>query len=344
MSGLPWFRMYCDFLNDPKMISLAFEDQRHFIGVLALKSAGILDQDCNSELLDRIVAQRLWIDHSIIRDVKRRLIASVLIDNDWQPLAWNKRQAASDSSAERVKRYRQKRSDAGLPQQWQPTKSLRKRIYDLDGNKCVYCASTNDLTLDHYISPLNGGDLTSENNLVTACRACNAKKRDFTPEQAGLKVINSKAYNRVTTCNRYSNGTEVEIEVEVDKKNHMSANAEGNQPKSLACPVSRIVELYHSCMPNNPKCKVLDQKRTTAIRARWKQASVLTCSPFGYSTVSDGLEAWKKFFEVCAESKFLTGQSQPQSGKPPFIADIDFLFSPSGFAKCLENKYHRDAA
>jgi hypothetical protein len=39
----------------------------------------------------------------------------------------------------------------------------------------------------------------------------------------------------------------------------------------------------------------------------------------------------------------LTGLSPPVHGKPTFIADIDFLFSPSGFAKTLENKYHRDA-
>lgn len=32
------------------------------------------------------------------------------------------------------------------------------------------------------------------------------------------------------------------------------------------------------------------------------------------------------------------------AGKPPFVADIDFIFSPGGFAKTLENKYHRDAA
>ena len=61
----PWFRMYTDFLNDPKMIGLAFEDQRHFIGVLALKSDGAIDDVADGDLLDRIVAQRLWIDHAV---------------------------------------------------------------------------------------------------------------------------------------------------------------------------------------------------------------------------------------------------------------------------------------
>ena len=107
---LPWFRMYADFLNDPKLISLAFEDQRHFIGVLALKCDGAIDDVADGDLLDRIVAQRLWIDHAVIREVKRRLIAACLIDARWQPLAWEKRQMRSDvdaTGAERQRRYRE---------------------------------------------------------------------------------------------------------------------------------------------------------------------------------------------------------------------------------------------
>lgn len=108
----PWFRMYVDFLNDPKLIALAFEDQRHFIGILALKCDGALDSGAAPELLNRIVAQRLWIDHGVILEVKKRLIAAGLIDADWQPLAWNRRQFISDSdptNAERQRRYRERK-------------------------------------------------------------------------------------------------------------------------------------------------------------------------------------------------------------------------------------------
>lgn len=114
---LPWFRMYADFLNDPKLISLAFEDQRHFIGVLALKCDGAIDDVADGDLLDRIVAQRLWIDHAVIRDVKRRLIAAGLIDASWQPLAWEKRQMRSDvdaTGAERQRRYREAKNRNAL--------------------------------------------------------------------------------------------------------------------------------------------------------------------------------------------------------------------------------------
>jgi hypothetical protein len=112
----------------------------------------------------------------------------------------------------------------------------------------------------------------------------------------------------------------------------------------LPCPVGSLVNLYHECMPLNPQVRVLNDQRKRAIRARWREAAALTCKPFGYKTKDEGMAAWREFFEVCAESDFLTGRAKAQPGKPPFLADIDFLFSPAGFAKCLENKYHREAA
>lgn len=109
------------------------------------------------------------------------------------------------------------------------------------------------------------------------------------------------------------------------------------------CPTGSLVNLYHELMPNNPRVKVLGKARISAIKARWLEAAKLEAEPFGYATRSAGLAAWRQFFGICAESKFLTGLSPPTPGKPAFVADIDFLFSPSGFAKTLENKYHRDA-
>ena len=118
---------------------------------------------------------------------------------------------------------------------------------------------------------------------------------------------------------------------------------ERNAKSIPACPVQQIVDLYHGEMPLNPKVRVLDDARKKAIRARWKQAAMLEgVGPFGYSSGPDGIAAWKAFFGVCAESDFLTGKCKPRPGQPPFVADIDFLMSPSGFKKALENKYHRE--
>lgn len=125
-----------------------------------------------------------------------------------------------------------------------------------------------------------------------------------------------------------------------DSLNPTTAMSPSGDP--LVCPIEQIVELYHEIMPTNPRCKVLNQSRRGAIKARWLEAASLNYSPFGYKTRAEGLVAWRKFFETCNESEFLTGQATPQAGKPPFLADIDFLMSPNGFARCFENKYHRE--
>lgn len=111
-----------------------------------------------------------------------------------------------------------------------------------------------------------------------------------------------------------------------------------------ACPVGTLVDLYHELMPLNPRVKVISDARKRVIRARWMEAAQLKAKPFGYTTRTEGLNAWRRFFAVCAESEFLTGRAPAAPGKPPFVADIDFIFSPAGFVKTLENKYHREAA
>ena len=71
-----------------------------------------------------------------------------------------------------------------------PYKSVeltRNNIFKRDGFECQYCGSPRDLTLDHVIPRSKGGP-SSWKNLVTACKACNASKGDFTPEEAGLPL------------------------------------------------------------------------------------------------------------------------------------------------------------
>ncbi len=114
---------------------------------------------------------------------------------------------------------------------------------------------------------------------------------------------------------------------------------------AMQCPVQAIVDAYHELMPDNPRVKVLNDGRRATISARWKEAARLRTGPFGYTTREDGIQAWRTFFEVCNESAFLTGKAPPGQGRDrPFVADLDFLLSPKGFAGCLENKYHREIA
>jgi 5-methylcytosine-specific restriction endonuclease McrA len=44
-------------------------------------------------------------------------------------------------------------------------------------NKCAYCGTTKELTLDHFIAVSKGGGL-SKSNAIPACRSCNSSKQD----------------------------------------------------------------------------------------------------------------------------------------------------------------------
>ena len=61
----------------------------------------------------------------------------------------------------------------------------RLNIFRRDGFECQYCGVNKDLTLDHLIPRSRNGRSTWK-NLVTACKRCNARKGDYTPEEAGL--------------------------------------------------------------------------------------------------------------------------------------------------------------
>ena len=68
----------------------------------------------------------------------------------------------------------------------------RKNILWRDKNQCQYCGvieTPNDMTIDHVIPRSRGGGNTWS-NLVTCCKKCNQKKRDRTPEEANMSLLN----------------------------------------------------------------------------------------------------------------------------------------------------------
>ncbi len=71
------------------------------------------------------------------------------------------------------------------------TRSLsRKNILMRDRYTCQYCLRTlpsSELTLDHVIPRSRSGDSSWE-NLVTSCLACNNRKGNRTPEEAGMRL------------------------------------------------------------------------------------------------------------------------------------------------------------
>ena len=80
----------------------------------------------------------------------------------------------------------------------------RKNILSRDGNKCQYCGvSKLPLTIDHILPKVKGGQDSWE-NLTTACKPCNQRKGDRTPEESDMKLIKApKRPNRLHYFHRF---------------------------------------------------------------------------------------------------------------------------------------------
>jgi len=62
----------------------------------------------------------------------------------------------------------------------------KRNVFVRDGFQCCYCGtSPNKCQAEHIIPKSRGGKCTWE-NIVTACKECNDKKRDRTPREANM--------------------------------------------------------------------------------------------------------------------------------------------------------------
>lgn len=103
------------------------------------------------------------------------------------------------------------------------------------------------------------------------------------------------------------------------------------------CPQEKIDTLYHDKLSAwLPDIKVWSDARKKMLQARWK--FLLTGKRADGSrfaeTQEDGIEKFSKFFDLVAESDFLCGRADST-----FIADIDFLLTPSKFIRIIEGFY-----
>ncbi len=67
----------------------------------------------------------------------------------------------------------------------------RRNLFRRDHNQCQYCGArpgTAELSIDH-VFPRSRGGKSSWENCVLACMDCNRRKRDRTPEEAGMRML-----------------------------------------------------------------------------------------------------------------------------------------------------------
>lgn len=322
----PWFRMYAEFLHDPKVRVMSDIDQLRLVLLFCLRCGN------DKPLKDEHISFSLRISADEWKQTKATFIDCGFLTNKNELANWDKRQFLSDSSADRVKKYRSNRKDLGLSSNGYTKHSVT--VMSRDGNCCVYCGSKNNLCIDHILPTQQGGNDDLE-NLAAACKACNSGKAGRTPEQARYSFMNKQTEAiwqswlsrrvTVTVTPPEQNRTE-QIQNRTDI-NASSSPAE-KPPKSDAIPYEKIVNLYHEKLPELPKVAMLTTKRRGQIGARWKSGNL------------PDLETWSEYFDFIKQSDFLMGMTDPVNGHKRFKADLEWLTTESNYTKICERKYH----
>ena len=101
---MTWFRMYHDFLDDPKVQKLTHAEQRHFIMLMCARC-----RNGNETLHDEDAAFILRISLEEFLAVKQKLVSCNILCNGNIPRNWDKRQYESDASTQRVRAFREKK-------------------------------------------------------------------------------------------------------------------------------------------------------------------------------------------------------------------------------------------
>ena len=81
----------------------------------------------------------------------------------------------------------------------------RINILARDQHTCQYCGkhfTRTDLNLDH-VNPRSRGGVSTWDNVVTSCIACNRKKAGRTPAEAGMKLIKKPVRPKWTPLYRF---------------------------------------------------------------------------------------------------------------------------------------------
>ena len=69
------------------------------------------------------------------------------------------------------------------------TALTRRGVFARDAWTCQYCGRAAE-NVDHVLPRSRGGEHTWE-NVVAACRSCNSRKEDRTPDEAGMDLLRS---------------------------------------------------------------------------------------------------------------------------------------------------------
>lgn len=210
--------------------------------------------------------------------------------------------------------------------------SIRKEVFERDGNKCAFCGSTNDLTLDHIWPRALGGDHSAE-NLRSLCRKCNSSRPIFDEEEtvskAYQKGIETLSKQDPTRPNPDPTQKECVLRTLVPVgTDEGGGNATPKRPNGIDSDLEKaIIAAYHEELPTLPQVRVWSKSRRAQLKARIDE-----CRARGKA--ADSADYWRNVFRKVAASDFLMGRKGDWTG-----CDLEWILGAKNFVKIIEGRY-----
>ena len=104
------------------------------------------------------------------------------------------------------------------------------------------------------------------------------------------------------------------------------------------CPHQKIIALYHEALPELPRVKVWNGTREKHLASRWKETLTRLKQAGKPHTLEAGLEWWRAYFAQVRASSLLMGKVPRRDGSA-WVANLEWLVTPKGYAGVLEGKY-----
>ena len=125
--GLPWFRFYTEWADDPKVQLLSEAHQRRLAMLFCFQGQGWLATASDEDLSFKL--------HISLDELKKTRLAFVqkgfIGESGWSLLNWDKRQRPSDLSTPRVQKHRMKRdetvSETDMKQSMKQSETVQRR-------------------------------------------------------------------------------------------------------------------------------------------------------------------------------------------------------------------------
>lgn len=115
--------------------------------------------------------------------------AEVINGIDGSPSVWD---ATFNSPSTTIRVPATMRLLKRVNKKWKQPRFRKKVLFNRDNWSCQYCSiqlNWETITIEHVVPKSQGGQ-TTWHNCAAACKPCNKKKANRTPEQAGMRLIN----------------------------------------------------------------------------------------------------------------------------------------------------------